>query len=471
MKYFHAVSRFDHVKNFEARSVFHQGDYKRGIAVNMGIIVGVGTLLTLIAIAIYVHSCYRKPKEKTPWRRTEKFFGIGALVLIVCAFVSASQVSRVVRGVLDVNDSFYGIQLTLNHLGTDSAAKTVNNQMRDVQNRIEALRTIVFESAADPDFKDPAYSALSETETRVSEALDASSEVVNKANSLSVDLSSLHGYIHDTVKPMRGTGIAYVVVASIWSLLVMVSFLRKPQCATVFRVFIVLGVCLVFITWSFTSLALGVALVFSDGCRYPEFTALAMMDVTTPPPYPPQLATLDPTLYYYLTCDVAPTPLYGAAYWGPLVLPKVQAANGTLDTTFAALDKFLSTDANVIAHKAAIATAVSQAIVESPAVSAETSCSVTNTLWTTGRHQLCSRAMDGIATLFGFQILSSITLFIMVMVAKPFWNSHPFLHKKPKSLPLHSPPHELQGVPASSGVQMSVRTSDELRLDTPKAGM
>ncbi len=53
----------------------------------------------------------------------------------------------------------------------------------------------MFESAADPDFKDPAYSALSETETRVSEALDASSEVVNKANSLSVDLSSLHGYI------------------------------------------------------------------------------------------------------------------------------------------------------------------------------------------------------------------------------------------------------------------------------------
>lgn len=30
VKYFHAVSRFDHVKNFEARSVFHQGDYKRG---------------------------------------------------------------------------------------------------------------------------------------------------------------------------------------------------------------------------------------------------------------------------------------------------------------------------------------------------------------------------------------------------------------------------------------------------------
>jgi hypothetical protein len=115
----------------------------------------------------------------------------------------------------------------------------------------------------------------------------------------------------DTVKPMRGTGIAYVVVASIWSLLVMVSFLRKPQCATVFRVFIVLGVCLVFITWSFTSLALGVALVFSDGCRYPEFTALAMMDVTTPPPYPPQLATLDPTLYYYLTCDVVSFVLYG----------------------------------------------------------------------------------------------------------------------------------------------------------------
>lgn len=69
------------------------------------------------------------------------------------------------------------------------------------------------------------------------------------------------------------------------------------------------------------------------------------------------------------------------------------------------------------------------------------------------------------------QILSSITLFVMVLVAKPFWNSHPFLHRKPKSLPLHSPPHELQGVPATSGVQMSVRTSDELRLDTPKAGM
>ncbi len=30
VKYFHGVSRFDHVKNLEALSTFHQGDYKRG---------------------------------------------------------------------------------------------------------------------------------------------------------------------------------------------------------------------------------------------------------------------------------------------------------------------------------------------------------------------------------------------------------------------------------------------------------
>jgi hypothetical protein len=50
-------------------------------------------------MVLVLTACVFDPPTETPWRKTEKFFGIGALVLIVCAFVSASQVSRVVRGV------------------------------------------------------------------------------------------------------------------------------------------------------------------------------------------------------------------------------------------------------------------------------------------------------------------------------------------------------------------------------------
>ena len=103
----------------------------------------------------------------------------------------------------------------------------------------------------------------------------------------------------------RGIGVAYVVVAGVWALLVMASFLKFRWCIVVFRTLIVFGVFMVLVTWWFTALVLGLALVTGDACYRPEQTAAALLNASPPPtPKMDVLNSVEASLYYYTSCDL-----------------------------------------------------------------------------------------------------------------------------------------------------------------------
>ena len=108
-----------------------------------------------------------------------------------------------------------------------------------------------------------------------------------------------------TSTAVRGVGVAVVVVAGVWAMLVLLSFLRYNFCVYLFRVLVVLGVLLVFVTWSFTGLVFGFAIVTADACEHPEQTVAALLNASPPPtPNVNDSTSLEATLYYYLSCDV-----------------------------------------------------------------------------------------------------------------------------------------------------------------------
>ena len=90
VKFFHShVSRFGHVDTLTAvnASDLDVASYKRGIAVNMGILVAFGIVLSLITLGLYIHSCLLRVHERT--------WGFAAVFSCGACFVS-----RVGRGSL-----------------------------------------------------------------------------------------------------------------------------------------------------------------------------------------------------------------------------------------------------------------------------------------------------------------------------------------------------------------------------------
>ncbi len=66
-RYFHSlVLRFGRADNLTVpEKDLDIESYQRGIAVNMGVIVAFGILLFLVTIALFIHSCVKKPEKRT----------------------------------------------------------------------------------------------------------------------------------------------------------------------------------------------------------------------------------------------------------------------------------------------------------------------------------------------------------------------------------------------------------------------